>query len=51
MLDKFTYGSVKRLNPEAPVPLINIDREEYKLGGAANVAANIASLSQDVALI
>ncbi|MDP2103550.1 MAG: PfkB family carbohydrate kinase [Candidatus Gracilibacteria bacterium] len=51
MLDKFTYGSVKRLNPEAPVPLVNIDREEYKLGGAANVAANIASLSQDVVLI
>jgi len=51
MLDKFTYGSVKRLNPEAPVPLVNIDREEYKLGGAANVAANIASLSQDAVLI
>lgn len=51
MLDKFTYGSVKRLNPEAPVPLINIDREEYKLGGAANVAANIASLSEGVSLV
>ncbi|EKD44454.1 MAG: PfkB protein [uncultured bacterium (gcode 4)] len=51
MLDKFTYGSVKRLNPEAPVPLINIDREEYKLGGAANVAANIASLSGGVSLV
>lgn len=44
MLDKFSYGRVKRLNPESPAPLITVEKEEYKLGGAANVAANIASL-------
>lgn len=51
MLDKYSYGSVKRLNPEWPNPLVNIDHEEYKLGGAANVAANISSLIGDVELI
>ena len=51
MLDKYSYGSVKRLNPESPSPLVNIDREEYKLWGAANVAANIASLNGDAELI
>lgn len=44
MLDVFCYGRVKRLNPESPAPLILIEHEEYKLGGAANVAANIISL-------
>ena len=44
MLDKYTYGRVVRLNPEAPVPLFNAERSEYRLGGAANVAANVASL-------
>ncbi len=51
MLDKYSYGSVKRLNPEWPNPLVNIEREEYKLGWAANVAANISSLSGEVELI
>jgi bifunctional ADP-heptose synthase (sugar kinase/adenylyltransferase) len=32
MLDKYSYGSVKRLNPEGPNPLLTIDREEYRLG-------------------
>ena len=51
MLDKYSYGSVKRLNPEWPNPLVNIDHEEYRLGGAANVAANIASLNGESELI
>ena len=51
ILDKFTYGFVKRLNPEWPNPLINVEKEEYKLWGAANVANNIASLNDWVALI
>jgi len=51
MLDKYSYGSVKRLNPEWPNPLVNIEYEEYKLGGAANVAANISSLSGEIDLI
>lgn len=51
MLDVFAYGKVSRLNPEAPVPLVHITREEYKLGGAANVAANIANLQDSCDLI
>ena len=51
MLDKYSYGLVRRLNPESPSPLVNIDREEYKLGGAANVAANVASLHGEVELV
>lgn len=51
MLDKFTYGKVRRLNPESPAPLINVERECYKLGWSANVAANIASLDGVVHLV
>ncbi len=51
MLDKYSYGSVKRLNPEWPNPLVNIEREEYKLWWAANVAANISSLNGNAELI
>jgi len=45
MIDKYSYGEVRRLNPEWPNPLLNIIKEEYKLGWAANVAANISSLN------
>jgi len=52
MLDEFFYGSVKRINPESPwTPLIRIEKEEFKLWGAGNVAANISSLWGDVELI
>ena len=51
MLDKFRYGSVERLNPESPNPLLNIESEEEKLWWAANVAANISSLNWDTDLI
>ena len=44
MLDKYYFGSVERISPEAPVPIVNIVNEESRLGGAANVANNIASL-------
>ncbi len=50
ILDRYIYGRVKRLNPESPTPLLTCEREEYKLGGAANVAANIASLGGQVTL-
>ncbi len=50
ILDHFIYGKVQRLNPESPNPLLSIEKEEFKLGGAANVAANIASLWGDVVL-
>lgn len=44
MLDKFTYGDVLRISPEAPVPVLHVNNEKYYLGGAGNVARNIASL-------
>lgn len=44
MLDKYYFGKVERISPEAPVPIVNIQKEESRLGGAANVANNIASL-------
>ena len=44
MLDKYYFGKVERISPEAPVPIVNIVREESRLGGASNVANNISSL-------
>ncbi|ADG71292.1 D-glycero-beta-D-manno-heptose-7-phosphate kinase [Brachyspira murdochii] len=44
MLDKFTYGDVIRISPEAPVPVLHVNHEENYLGGAGNVARNIAAL-------
>ena len=44
MLDRFIWGSVSRISPEAPVPVVEIRKETTCLGGAANVAANIHSL-------
>src|SRR5579872_1524170 len=51
MLDRFRYGSVSRISPEAPVPVLHIDREQKMLGGAGNVLANIASLGGQAGLI
>jgi D-glycero-beta-D-manno-heptose-7-phosphate kinase len=44
MLDRYFWGKVCRISPEAPVPVVEIDNESTRLGGAANVANNIASL-------
>ncbi|MCU7494682.1 MAG: D-glycero-beta-D-manno-heptose-7-phosphate kinase [Ignavibacteria bacterium] len=44
MLDCYFWGDVKRISPEAPVPVIEIDNEFYRFGGAANVALNIQKL-------
>jgi rfaE bifunctional protein kinase chain/domain len=44
MLDVFLWGDATRISPEAPVPVVLIERRSYALGGAANVAANIAAL-------
>src|SRR3989344_8870422 len=44
ILDKYLEGTVERISPEAPVPIFKIESEDYKLGGAANVATNITSL-------
>lgn len=51
MLDKYIHGEVSRINPEAPVPIVHVSREERRLGGAANVAHNIASLEGTPILI
>ena len=44
MLDSYLWGKVERVSPEAPVPIVNVQKREIRLGGAANVALNIASL-------
>src|SRR5215468_2424967 len=44
MLDEFIWGKVGRISPEAPVPVVEVIEETYRLGGAANVAANIQAL-------
>ena len=44
MLDRFVHGSVERISPEAPVPVIRVEREDMMLGGAGNVARNLTAL-------
>ena len=44
MLDRYIWGDATRISPEAPVPVIDIDRETWTAGGAGNVGLNIASL-------
>ena len=51
MLDRYWFGDVNRISPEAPVPVVKIDRSEERLGGAANVARNIVALGAQAALI
>src|ERR1700752_5048563 len=48
MLDKYLSGSVERLSPEAPVPVLLREAERAVLGGAANVCANLAALGAEV---
>ena len=50
ILDNYIWGSVNRISPEAPVPVINVSKNESRLGGAGNVAANLASLGTKVTL-
>ena len=50
ILDKYIYGSVDRVSPESPVPVLRPESEETRLGGAANVASNISSLGSKVSL-
>jgi len=44
MLDRYIFGRVERISPEAPVPVVEVEREEFRLGGASNVANNLANL-------
>ncbi|RKY80264.1 D-glycero-beta-D-manno-heptose-7-phosphate kinase [candidate division KSB1 bacterium] len=48
MLDRYIWGSVSRISPEAPVPVVEVDRETYMFGGAANVNFNVMSLGAGV---
>jgi len=51
MLDRYLFGEVERISPEAPVPVVRVTREEHRLGGAANVALNVKALGPGVTLI
>ncbi|MEW5925620.1 MAG: PfkB family carbohydrate kinase, partial [Candidatus Zixiibacteriota bacterium] len=51
MLDEYLHGQVSRISPEAPVPVVEIITESLSLGGAANVANNIASIGNTPYLI
>jgi D-beta-D-heptose 7-phosphate kinase/D-beta-D-heptose 1-phosphate adenosyltransferase len=51
MLDRFVYGSVERISPEAPIPVLNVEKHVDMPGGAANVARNIAALGAGVTLL
>ena len=51
MLDRFIWGKVNRISPEAPVPVVEVTKETYMPGGAGNVACNISSLDCDSFLI
>ena len=51
MLDEFVYGEVSRISPEAPAPVIAVQRSETDIGGAGNVARNIAALGARCILV
>jgi rfaE bifunctional protein kinase chain/domain len=51
MLDRYWFGEVDRISPEAPVPVVRVARREDRLGGAANVARNVVALGAQASLI
>jgi rfaE bifunctional protein kinase chain/domain len=51
ILDHYIWGNVRRISPEAPVPVVEVERESFLLGGAANVANNIVSLGAGAAVV
>ncbi len=51
MLDRYWFGEVSRISPEAPVPVVHVDKTEERPGGAANVARNAAALGAQVSLL
>jgi D-glycero-beta-D-manno-heptose-7-phosphate kinase len=50
MLDAYWWGKVERISPEAPVPIVHVQKREYRLGGAANVALNLKRLGAEPVL-
>ena len=51
MLDRYWYGAVDRISPEAPVPVVRVTRTEERVGGAANVASNIVAIGAKASLL
>src|SRR5688572_10579753 len=51
MLDRFIWGNVSRISPEAPVPVVNVEKEAVYPGGAANVARNLVPFAQAVQMV
>ncbi len=51
MLDRYLFGHSERISPEAPIPVVSVGREEFRLGGAANVANNLAAIGCKVQLV
>src|SRR5260221_303327 len=51
MLDRYWFGDVSRISPEAPVPVVRVGRTEERLGGAANVARNIVAIGAAAGLL
>ncbi len=51
MLDTYLWGKVDRISPEAPVPVVSLEKKEYRIGGAGNVALNCQSLGAQVSVL
>jgi len=51
MLDSFVFGRVQRISPEAPVPIIEFEREDFRVGGSGNVAHNVRSLGGSAEIV
>src|SRR4051812_7655251 len=51
MLDIYWWGHVERISPEAPVPIVALDKKEHRIGGAGNVALNLAALGAQVSVL
>ena len=50
LLDRYLWGAVERISPEAPVPVVRVDHKTHAAGGAANVAANLSALGCEVSV-
>src|ERR1051325_5957346 len=51
MLDSFVFGRVQRISPEAPVPIIEFQREDFRVGGSGNVAHNVRALGGSAEIV
>ncbi|MCG8361171.1 MAG: PfkB family carbohydrate kinase, partial [Kiloniellales bacterium] len=51
MLDRFVYGTVERISPEGPIPVLRVEREASMLGGAGNVLRNLAALGVETRFV